>query len=1150
MKRKSMLFLLYTAVALLVSLVAISVQYAPIFTMNILVVFTVIICYVLTEDWTTHDAIEFENRFWTFMAGMLARACVFCSDSPLKIKEDRSLLAWMIVIFSSYGAHIYDRHLKRLVLSRVPKIPRVTSSTYDLSSRVNARTKLAELKELQDMLDNKYISSTFQNIFNLGKVLHIENQIVDIFSEADKDELNLILSTAKLGHIFYKVKDHKFVQQFNRTKLLHVLAVDRLSELNITAKTMLLDAFQKMKLSAHSKSDSYVKNIITSTKGDQLSELKSLSDCKGDINSFHKLVYRDIESTSEKSSVLNHIKKQAMIQEAHNKIGSRAGKQRGLLAWRKILSDVDDTLTCSGGVWPAGMDTRYPRKSIYPGVLAFYRELDLGITGDDHWDATARVGNLVFLSARPHLYKEVSEAHNYAKFRDLQDKRGLYTSPTLLTGSVSTGTNFIVGGSPEPLAVKKFENLSEYLAIYPEFSCILIGDNGQGDVRAAEMVMDDADIRENLTRSYIHLVQPLYQTHTLHQRTKMINNSKICYFTDYIHAAMDAYNNKLIKLNGLRRIMEEAIHDFHHIPLESWATTQDTGFAAASSAPMVLSENEKREQTTKRKSKRNASITGTVHNQELKIDARMRELNLSIYQANKVLIKEGLSPVKLMRFKSRFLNGSLVKTFMGNGVVTRFRDSDGVYEVLLQWDCTGLKPPIKAFFQGSAMKNIPPPLNPSSTVRRFRGIAQPVVLRSAVIIPQVIKETIKREGSSTSYISSNRSSPATVTKSDERTSSLTLAAVARHTIIAGTKEMTKDIGTENQVINTKVQQDLSIEKALEVAFVPSALARAPGRKLTDFNNINNNNNTSASYGRARTVSTSSDDKLSSTLTGRVKDPEDRLCDCRGAIAWTPYGVGVVKDYRDKDDMVLVELQWGSSAYIGRLQVIQLTDPSETLSYIKVTNDDDDDDDDVTLSGNSISLIHGNNNGNFLINQEVKDNTITSHYNNDLEQNTVATKGTRPSLFPSWLPFLGSNNEEPNENNTEVTTIKKDKSERKSIKHAKFGKLHATTLFGKSKIISVWVCNDINKDKKFTEVMIEVEFLDWKMADGSFSKGFFSPSSVYVQIETKKGNGIYPIGEEVDVSRTISFPVNEEDNNKILLSSHPIFTKFMNSKSLD
>ncbi|CAN0482203.1 unnamed protein product, partial [Hapterophycus canaliculatus] len=38
-----------------------------------------------------------------------------------------------------------------------------------------------------------------------------------------------------------------------------------------------------------------------------------------------------------------------------------------------------------GGRFPAGVDKRYPRKSVYPGVLDFYRELDLGANGPSEW---------------------------------------------------------------------------------------------------------------------------------------------------------------------------------------------------------------------------------------------------------------------------------------------------------------------------------------------------------------------------------------------------------------------------------------------------------------------------------------------------------------------------------------------------------------------------------------------------------------------------------------------------------------------------------------------------------------------------------------------------------------------------------------------
>ncbi len=42
------------------------------------------------------------------------------------------------------------------------------------------------------------------------------------------------------------------------------------------------------------------------------------------------------------------------------------------------MSDIDDTLMSSGGSYPAGRDMRYPHNCVYPGVLAFYNELDAG----------------------------------------------------------------------------------------------------------------------------------------------------------------------------------------------------------------------------------------------------------------------------------------------------------------------------------------------------------------------------------------------------------------------------------------------------------------------------------------------------------------------------------------------------------------------------------------------------------------------------------------------------------------------------------------------------------------------------------------------------------------------------------------------------
>jgi hypothetical protein len=89
-------------------------------------------------------------------------------------------------------------------------------------------------------------------------------------------------------------------------------------------------------------------------------------------------------------------------------------------------------------------------------------------------------GNLVFLSARPHVYKDAfGEASSYEKFRLLQLTKGMHTRPSLLCGDLNSGLDFMLRDDFEPLAGKKFTNYMQYLEIYPEFSSIFIGDNGQ-----------------------------------------------------------------------------------------------------------------------------------------------------------------------------------------------------------------------------------------------------------------------------------------------------------------------------------------------------------------------------------------------------------------------------------------------------------------------------------------------------------------------------------------------------------------------------------------------------------------------------------------------------------------------------------------------
>jgi len=444
MQKNHLLFLIYAGIAALIGGICTGFNVAPRFTSQLVALLVIVIVFMASEQWITHDAAEFENRFWTLMAFILSTTLLMCEDSPIKFPKEREGIAWCIVCLFSYVAHNYDRHLRRTVLAKRSNIPKPPS--VEFTSNEERDAKVALLKSHVDAIDLRWMSSFFLNILFLSRVLHAESSIVHFFRDLTKDELNWFMRHVPIALILYKVKDHKIAGRSHRSQLLALLAKERVFELDLHSKAFLLDALQRLKLTAHPLIAYYVKNIIFSTKGDELSELKCMTDAKGDINSMHKLIFSDIRNSDTRAEILQYIMKQANIQAAHQLIRSKAGKKRVKFAWRKILSDIDDTLTCSGGSWPKGMDTSYPKHVLYPGVVAFYRELDLGVNGEDEWDPKHRVSNLVFLSARPHVYKDVSEAMAYSQFDNLRTNHGLHCNPSLLAGSLESGGEFMARG--------------------------------------------------------------------------------------------------------------------------------------------------------------------------------------------------------------------------------------------------------------------------------------------------------------------------------------------------------------------------------------------------------------------------------------------------------------------------------------------------------------------------------------------------------------------------------------------------------------------------------------------------------------------------------------------------------------------------------
>mmetsp|Transcript_27988 Transcript_27988/g.68027 ORF Transcript_27988/g.68027 Transcript_27988/m.68027 type:complete len:1049 (-) Transcript_27988:159-3305(-) len=429
----------------------------------------------------------------------------------------------------------------------------------------------------------------------------------------------------------------------NRTQVLNLVAEDRLPELKIEARALVISALQRMPISAHAKGEHWVSNIILSTHGESLRKLKHLLDTGGDIHSLHKLVFTDIRTEATRKSILNHLSYEAkQVLQYRNEYIRHATlpfpNSRMRPALRKILSDVDDTLFSSGGRFPAGIDTKFEHHMLYPGVLTFYKELDIGIAPNStgEWPAHWK-GNLAFLSARPHVFKDWSQKKSYQLFQRLKKKPyHLHTTPTLLAGELFSSFQMFRGDF-EPMAQKKLQNFAEYSSLYGEYTFVFIGDNGQGDVRVAEMMIERD--RDRIEAVFIHKVQKLHLTPGYSDKSlAKWDEMGIIFFDTYVGACLEACKRQLVSIRGLQHVAATAVKEFKRM---------------------------------------------RFHNEEQRV-ARLQELNRDIERCNDFFLSMSTAKVPYVPAKHVFARGCLVDTNnFGMGRVLEFRHHDGMYEIEL-----------------------------------------------------------------------------------------------------------------------------------------------------------------------------------------------------------------------------------------------------------------------------------------------------------------------------------------------------------------------------------------------------------------------------------------------------------------------------------
>lgn len=357
-----------------------------------------------------------------------------------------------------------------------------------------------------------------------------EAEIISLLSGTDAVTLNESLTELDLAHLFNDVDD-RLVGPDNKTRLLGLLSKDRLPEIGIPARAAIVDGLQRGPTTLKDEKEAplaggleeqTITRVVLGTPGSQLTALKNIINAGADEYDMHSLLFSDVDDAGLVGQMFDHFQTEKV--------------ETGAI---KPLSDIDDTF------YSSLKDKRFPGHTVYPGVLAFYDELDAGPNQKDP------LGDLTYLTARPDEVTGIVKSRTHRTLRENGVKEA-----SILLGSLTGLINH------EAMARKKMENFDQYTRIYPEYDFTFVGDSGQGDALLGEMML--GKYPDDVKGVFIHDVVGLTPEKRNEMRAKGVR-----VFDTYVGAAAEAHELGLISEAGLSRIAEAAKQGFDAIQWDS-----------------------------------------------------------------------------------------------------------------------------------------------------------------------------------------------------------------------------------------------------------------------------------------------------------------------------------------------------------------------------------------------------------------------------------------------------------------------------------------------------------------------------------------------------------------------------------------------------
>ncbi len=337
-----------------------------------------------------------------------------------------------------------------------------------------------------------------------------ERAILDELRALTPQALDAALGALDLDRLVGALDD-RLLGDDNRSALLNLLVRERVDALSIPTRARLITALQRTHTG--DPEQRAIRDLLLATRGQALTALKNAIDAGDDPNDLEKLVFHDLSDRRHRRAVLDHFAREAK------------GHARGET---KIYSDIDDTFYASLN------DERYPRGTIYPGVRAFYAEIDRTRTHGE-----AREGDLAFITARPTDPFGAIERYTHRAL----SARGA-PEAAIVTGPLALNHDAMASG--------KLENFRRVRALYPEYDALIVGDSGQGDMQFGADAVEH--LGAGLRAVLIHDVRGLDDAARAEQARRGVQ-----LFDTYAGAAAYAFDAGLLDEAALRRVAEATI---------------------------------------------------------------------------------------------------------------------------------------------------------------------------------------------------------------------------------------------------------------------------------------------------------------------------------------------------------------------------------------------------------------------------------------------------------------------------------------------------------------------------------------------------------------------------------------------------------------